>query len=184
MRTENVLREARFDPKLVVYFMVTVQVVLLVTVIGIPLMPLWLLFGWSFHKKQLERMQARLTDRSLNLKRGVLFRVEKNVPLEKITDLTMKEGPLLRWLGLTMLHVETAGQAVAGGGSAHLFGLIDAAGFRDAVLDERDKLTGRDSEDGVAARSERAPAAGEAVLAEIRDSLHRIERLLEQRARA
>lgn len=181
MRQETTLLEAKFDPKLKTYWMLTTQVILLISIIGVPLMPLWLLFGWNVHSKQYERLSASLTDRSLNIQKGWLFRLEKNVPLEKIQDLTMREGPLLRWLGLALLHVETAGQNVAGGGSAHLVGVVDAPKFRDAVLTQRERVSeGTDSRTPAHVAATAASTAGASELGEIRDSLQRIEALLER----
>ena len=65
MRQETVLREASFDEKLVVYWMCNAQLILLFSIITIPLMPLWFLFGRGFHRQQHERMKARPTISSL-----------------------------------------------------------------------------------------------------------------------
>ena len=183
MRQETVLREASFDEKLVVYWMCNAQLILLFNIITIPLMPLWFLFGRGFHRQQHERMKARLTERSLNISRGVVFRMEKNVPLDKIQDLTMKEGPLLRWLGLSMIHIETAGQNVGGTGGAHLVGVVDAPAFRDAVLEQRDRWVEAGRPTAALAEPSVAPDASDAsTLREIRDSLRRIEGILERHA--
>lgn len=180
MRNETVLLEAKFDEKLVKYWMLGTQLTLLVMVFTIPLMPIWLIFGWNFHRKQYERLSAKLTDRSLEIRRGLLFRMEKNVPLDRIQDLTMTEGPLLRWLGLARLHVETAGQNVGGGGGAHLVGVVNAPAFRDAVLDQRDALEGSGG-DGVTSR--RPAPEGEASASELAalvESVKRIEAHVER----
>lgn len=185
MRQEKVLQEASFDAKLVTYWMASVQIMLLFIVVTIPLMPIWLVFGWGFHRKQLERLSATLTERSLNIKRGLIFRVEKNVPLDKIQDLTMKEGPLLRWLGLALLHVETAGQNVGGTGGAHLVGVVDAPKFRDAVLEQRDLLVSKGLETAAPNQLTASSSADdERAMLEIRDSLLRIEQLLKDRSRS
>ncbi len=180
MRKETVLEVAEFDEKLVRYWMLGAQLVLLISIVTIPLMPIWLIFGWAFHRRQFDRIGATLTDRSLHIRKGVLFRVEKNVPLDRIQDLTMMEGPLLRWLGLASLHVETAGQNVGGGGGANLVGVIDAPKFRDAVLEQRDRLAAEAM--GARRSAESEPVAGvastdrsEELLTAIRDSLERIE---------
>lgn len=181
MRNEKVILEATFDEKLVRYWMLSTQLVLFISIVGIPLMPIWLIFGWSFHRKQFERLTAKLTDRSLEIRRGYLFRMEKNVPLDRIQDLTMTEGPLLRWLGIARLHVETAGQNVGGGGGAHLVGVVDAPAFRDAVLDQRDAIAGSTG-DGVTSTRRDLGAQGSesASLAELLESVRRIEKSVER----
>jgi putative membrane protein len=178
MRKEIVLLEAEFDAKLQVYWMLSVIIVLFVSVVGIPLIPLWLIFGRGLHRKQLENLSCSLTERTLNLKRGVIFQVEKNIPLDKIQDVGLREGPILRRLGLASLSIETAGQsAPQGGADAALVGVIDPLGFRDAVLNQREAIVHKELP-----KSDRALPVPQdqdsAVLVEIRDSLHRIEDVL------
>lgn len=175
---ERILMRVRFDPRLPTYFMLNAVFVMAITFFGILLIPIWLLgIGQYVHRRQYESMEAELTLRTLNIRRGVLFRTQKSVPLDKITDLAVSEGPILRRLGLCSLRVETAG---GGGGSqmgqAHLPGVVDALEFRDAVMRQRDLVTGS-REDG----PERE-GAEEGTLTEIRDALLRIEALLGRRA--
>ena len=143
MRNETVLREAHFYSKLPSYWMISTLIGLTATVIGIPFIPLVLIFGWAFFQKRFDALQCRLTERSLHIKRGVIFRSEKNIPLDKIQDIGMTEGPLLRRLGLASLAVETAGQSSPqGAADAALVGVVDAPAFRDAILEQRDKVAG------------------------------------------
>ncbi len=173
---EHILLQARFDPRLEMYFMLQSLAALLVTFIGIPLMPVWYFFGRSVHKRQYEALQCELTERTLNVRKGFLFRVQKSVPLDKITDLALKEGPILRYLGLCSLEIETAGGgASAATGQATLVGIMDPIEFRNAVMRQRDLV----SVGGGAAPAQAADEAG--LLTEIRDSLGRIEGLLEKR---
>lgn len=180
MRRETILHEARFDEKLPVYWMVQSLILLAVTVVLIPLVPVWLILGWGFHRKQLARMECHLTDRSLNIRKGVIFRVEKNIPLDKIQDVGLREGPLLRKLGLASLVVETAGQSAGSAGAdAHLVGVVDAPAFRDRVLDRRDEvvenLRGAPAPAPDTASAPAADPEATALLRDIRDSLRRIE---------
>lgn len=177
MRRENVLLEARFDSKLPKYWMLSTLFVLLMSFIGIPFIPIWLIVGWGIHQKQFERLSCTLTERTLNIKRGLVFRVEKNIPLDKIQDVGMKEGPLLRKLGLASLSIETAGQSGPQGGSdANLVGIIDSPAFRDAILDQRDRIVHEGG--GASAKAAAADDAEGDVLIDIRDSLKRIEEMM------
>ncbi len=175
MREERELRRAVFDEKLVTYWMIGSLILLAVTFVGIPLIPVWLFVGQGFHRRQWERMECVLTEKTLNVRRGVFFRVEKNIPLDKIQDMAMKEGPILRRLGLSSLTVETAGQSQPQGGDASLTGIVDAPAFRDAVLNQRDLVVG-----GLQPSASREDE--DALLLQIRDSLQRIEGLLAQRS--
>lgn len=180
MRQETPLRVARFDEKLPTYWMLSLLFGLTVTVIGIPLIPFALIFGGAFFRKRFDALECCLTERTLHVKRGVIFRSEKNIPLDKIQDIGMTEGPLLRKLGLASLQIETAGNSGPQGmADASLVGVVDAPAFRDAILDQRDVVVGSRSAE-VATRGEaggRDHPAGDSrdVLVEIRDSLRRIE---------
>lgn len=185
MRTERILLEAAFDPKIRAYWFFSGLIAMTVSVIGIPLVPFWVLgLGQWLVARQYERLQCELTDRTLNIRRGFLFRVEKNIPLDKIQDLSLHEGPLLRKLGLASLKIETAGQSAAqGAADASLVGVVDALEFRDSVLNQRDLVVASGS--GAPAAQAPAGASGsDATLEEIRDSLLRIERMLADRARS
>lgn len=173
---------ARFDPRLEKYFLWQALFVLVLFIVTIPLAPLWFIFGRSIHKRQYEALECELTENTLNFRQGFLFKVQKNVPLDKITDLALNEGPILRYLGLCSLVVETAGGGGAAGatGNMSLFGVVDPIEFRNAVLKQRDLVS-------LSLRPVRAQVAegGESqieVLAGIRDGLQRIETLLEKRS--
>jgi len=188
VRQETILQAADFDTKLPKYWMAQALLMMLVTIVFIPVIPFWLFFGWNFHRKQYARLECHLTDRSLNIRKGLIFRVEKNIPLDKIQDVGLREGPLLRWLGLASLVVETAGQSnPQAGADAHLVGVVNAPAFRDAVLDQRDPVVAnlRGPAAPAALPSAAAKDAGRSsaeaeLLREIRDSLQRIEGRLEK----
>jgi membrane protein YdbS with pleckstrin-like domain len=171
-----ILHKVKFDPRLKTYAMLQVMGVLCITFFGIPIAIIWALVGRPIHQRQYDAMECELTERTLNYRKGFLFRVQKNVPLDKITDLALNEGPILRYFGLCSLTVETAGGGgAAATGQASLVGVMDPIEFRNAVMRQRDLVVGG----GVAVAA--APASGgedSTVLEDIRDSLGRIEQLL------
>ena len=174
---DRILRRVRFDPRLPTYFMLNALLILAISIFGVLLIPVWLLVGRPLHKKQYESLEAELTERTLNIRRGFLVRTQKSVPLDKITDLAVSEGPILRRLGLCSLRVETAGGGSGSQmGQAHLPGVVDALEFRDAVMHQRDLVTGQGRSVEPAADVERG-----STLDEIRNSVLRIEALLEKR---
>ncbi|MEO0652101.1 MAG: PH domain-containing protein [Planctomycetota bacterium] len=175
-----ILQRAEFDPRLVTYFHLQILTPLVLGVFTIPIAILWGIFGRAFHRRQYERLSCALTPRGLVLRRGVLVRVQKSVPLDKITDLALSEGPLLRALGLCSLTVETAGGGqTTNTGQAILPGVANAEAFRDAVIAQRDAIVGAPSAAVPAAAGLEASDAR--TLDEIRDAVLRIEKLLEQR---
>ena len=54
------------------------------------------MMGMWLTGRYLERMECILTKRTLIVRMGFFVRVEKTIPLDKITDLGMVEGPLMR----------------------------------------------------------------------------------------
>lgn len=186
MRKDDVLLEAKFDEKLKLYWLLNPLWLMLITVFGIPFIPIWLLgLGQYICARRFANHRAHLTTRSLYIRTGYWFKVEKHIPLDKIQDLTLREGPILRSLGLAALSVETAGQSQQGGPDASLAGLMDAVDFRDAVMAQRDALI--EGRERVADLPEHAQATAEPpavhdaeVLTEIRDVLLRIETKLDR----
>ncbi len=139
---DDLLTAARFEDKLRTYWYVQGVLVFVMTVVGIAILPIWLL-GWGrwYVRRSFEALMCELHERTLVVKRGIFFRVEKTIPLDKIQDLTVKEGPLLRMLGLRSLQIETAGQGTPGAAEANLIGIVDPLDFRDQVLRQRDSMS-------------------------------------------
>lgn len=187
MNPDRVLVEAEFNRKVRSYWLLTGSIVCVVTVVGIALLPIWLLVGHFLTERYLKGITCTLTERSLKVTRGLLVRNEMTVPLDKITDVGLVEGPIMRLMDLQAVKIETAGQSTAGA-AVQLVGIVNTRQFRDQVLAQRDAVSGgrtpsqnRISDDaspvaGVAPTSE--TVATQALLAEIRDALVRIENRL------
>ncbi len=170
--TAPVILEATFSPKVKTYLLISSLLTLIATVMGIVLIPLWIIAAPFLVKKYYERLECELTNRSLRFKKGYIFHTERTIPLDKIQDLTFKEGPVLRWLELSILQIETAGQSQQGTSDLKLIGIVDAADFRNRVLEQRDKVTENVSP-GVSASTEEESTLN--VLKDIRQSLQSIE---------
>ncbi|NRA56849.1 MAG: PH domain-containing protein [Phycisphaerales bacterium] len=186
-RRYAVLREATFDPKLPTYYLLSGMIPFIILIVTIPIAILYYLIGRVLIEKYIDRLSCTLTERTLEIRKGLINRVESTVPLEKITDLQMIQGPIMRYMGLHGFKVETAGQS--SGPTGHLIsmvGIVDAKGFREAVLDQRDAL----SEGRVRSPQAEAAPVGDSVavegvvevLTDIRASLHRLEKAVESRA--
>lgn len=163
------LATADFNPEIKKYLLIYGILILAATIAGIVLIPIWAVLAPLFIRKYFERLHCELTTRSLRFEKGFIFHVERTIPLDKIQDLTFKEGPLLKALGLSILKVETAGNTGQGMSDLTLIGIIDAPNFRNKVLEQRDMVTDNtalgpgDTSDTVE------------ILKEIRDSLRNIE---------
>ncbi|OAN60579.1 hypothetical protein A8B79_08630 [Balneola sp. EhC07] len=168
------LLEASFNPKIKSYLLWYGVLMCIVMIFTIPFIPLWLIFASYFVNKYFERLHCELTTRSLKFNKGYIFRTEKTIPLDKIQDLTFKEGPLLKAFGLSILQIETAGSSASASADLSLIGIVNASQFRDKVLDQRDLVTENTS-------SSSAPSSDNSenvleVLKDIRASLERIEK--------
>lgn len=147
------------------------SLILTVTIVGIVLLPFYWIAGPSLLQRYFNRLSAELTTRALRFEKGIIFHVERTIPLDKIQDLTFKEGPLLKYFGLSILKVETAGGSAQGQADLTLIGIVEAADFRNRVLEQRDKVTENKYGDSNSETTESTLA----VLKEIRDSLKAIE---------
>lgn len=156
-----------FDKKIIIYWWLVANMTLLSTIIGIVVMIFWVPFGWLIHKKQYEHMSAALTDRSVNMRMGWLFKKQQNIPLDKLTDVSIHEGPILNAFGVVRMQFETAGAA-----PFILTGVKNSEQFRDLVLRQRDSLVSNPQHAGPSISSNE-------VLVEIRDLLKSIDSRLE-----
>ena len=94
----------------------------------------------EFHTLELDGINVKS-------KRGVVFRSETNVPLERITDVSVHQGPLMRNFGVYKVSVESAGQTQMQG-AATIIGVADPYVFRDAVLENVEMIKQRSGGDG------------------------------------
>jgi len=167
------LHEAEFDPTVKRYWLTTWALVSGVTIVGLPLLVLTLPLAYLIINTVLANMSATLSQRKLIVKKGVLFKVEKSIPLEKITDVALRQGPLMRFFGIKALSFETAGQS-GEGALVSLTGIENAEDFREAILQQKDKVAEQ-------ARSTATTATGpssEQSLEKLTASVERIEALL------
>ncbi len=172
-RRDEVLLAAEFDGAVMGYGRLAVSLLLVITVVGIPLIPLWLIWSTSYLPKAHARLSARLTPTSLELTQGVYFRSDSTIPLDRITDVKLYDNPVMSRYGIQALKVETAGQSGTSSSEGYLPGIMDAAAFRDAVLRQREML----QDGGAPATAAAQPAASSEneLLVEIRDLLRSID---------
>ena len=163
----------KFNPIIRTYLLLYVAFILFVTVIGIVLLPFWLLgVGQWWSRHYFQKLQCELTERSLHFRKGIFVEVEKTIPLENIQDVTFVAGPVLRYFDLCILKFETAGQNLSQANDMELIGIVDAQTFRTQILEQRQKL--------IASRTNQQPVnTDQELLTEIRDTLRDIQQLLQ-----
>jgi len=135
---------AQFNPLYRPYLVVTIGLTMAITCIGLPLAIIWFCgvgawwAGHYFHK-----LQCTLDGKTLRFRKGILFQVEKTIPLENIQDVTFIEGPILKKYHLATLKFETAGHSAGQAHDMRLTGIIDAHEFRNRIIEARETLLAR-----------------------------------------
>lgn len=177
-QTPNLL-QAEIDPKSNKYLFWTVMWVTAVTVVGIPFMPIIAIIYWVWYAPRYRQFHTlELTETGITSKRGVVFRSQTNVPLDRITDVSVHQGPLMRTFDVYKVTVESAGQTQQQG-AANVIGVIDPYDFRDAVLHNVELI--KQNAASESARTEcmtttaGTPDSQTELLTEIRDILKRID---------
>ena len=106
---------------------------------GLLMMLAYLWVKNTYWPRYFERLNYELTEENLVVSRGVYFRRQVTIPLWKVTDVLVMEGPLQRHYGIKSLRVQTAGQghAMAEG---TLLGLADPEAARQLILERMAEL--------------------------------------------
>ena len=142
MTEEVILNEATFNPKVKTYIFFVVLFFLITTIIGWIVIPFWVFgLGQWLSGKFFKTLSCQLTNKNLKFSKGMIVHIEKTIPVENIQDLSFVGGPILRYFGLTMIKIETAG-----GGGPHnqnmmsMLGINDAENFKTQILLQREKV--------------------------------------------
>jgi membrane protein YdbS with pleckstrin-like domain len=129
---------AEFNPLIRPYLVLYGAWVMVMTIVGIPLALIWVCgLGQWWARHYYDRLECELGVRELRFRKGILFQVEKTIPLENIQDVTFIEGPVLRRFNLSVLKFETAGQSMGQAHDMRLVGIVDAQAFRAQILERR-----------------------------------------------
>ncbi|MEN8616418.1 PH domain-containing protein [Shewanella baltica] len=175
MEDKNIY-QAEFAANLGLYWLLLGAAYFSLSIVGIPLLLLWFPIGLWGTRRYIRNMSAELTSNKLIVRRGILTRTENTVPLDKITDMALIQGPIMRLFGLHKLTVETAGQS-GSGALISLVGIVDAPQFRTRVLEQKERLTQRSHPASPSVQPDDALLQN---VVEMAASLKRIEALLSQ----
>jgi len=96
-----------------------------------------MLIVW-FYPKWAAVLRYCFDDKALRVERGILFRSRKTIPLDKITDLELFQGPLLRALDMWVIKVQTASTGMQTP-EAVLYGVVHPEQIRDEILAARNE---------------------------------------------
>jgi len=187
MSNDTIIKDAEFNDSVTTYWLVNGCLICIFTGIGILFLPIWYFLGKWLTRKYLASHKCTLTDKSLKVSKGILTKIEKTVPLDRITDLGIVQGPLMRYFEIEALSVETAGNS-SGMSLVQLQGIKDGRAFRDLVLAQRDKVAlatgGPVGASSASADTSSVASDGQAIqlLTEIRDTMRSIENKLDNKS--
>jgi len=92
-------------------------------------------------RKQSQALHYWLEGGTLRVDQGVFFLKRKAIPLDRVTDVVLAQGPLMKLCGVWELRVQTAGMG-QGVPEAALYGLSEPEAVRDMLLAARDDVVG------------------------------------------
>ena len=106
--------------------------------IGILLAVIQILLSVLLYPRQADALRYCYDSRALRVEKGLLFKSRKTIPLDKITDLELVQGPLMRALGMWIIKVQTAstGSQMP---EATLWSVINPDQVRDDIVAARDE---------------------------------------------
>lgn len=111
--------------------------------IGVVLAPLWYFaLGPWVVRRQVDALRYWLDGSTLRINQGFIFIGQKAIPLDRVTDVVLAQGPLQRHYGIWALAIQTAGtgeQMPEG----HLCGVVHPEQVRDLLLRRRDEAAER-----------------------------------------
>jgi membrane protein YdbS with pleckstrin-like domain len=102
-------------------------------VVGVPLAAV-LVFVAAWIPLYYRSVVYELTPTEISWRRGVWFRQTGIVPYNRITNVDISQGPLMRYLGFSSLRVQTAGYSAQARAEINLSGIEDAEFLREKIM--------------------------------------------------
>lgn len=108
-------------------------VITMLTILAVTLLSAFVLA--PLHVRSLEYWIEGTT---LRINQGVLIRKLKSIPLDRVTDIQLVQGPLMRSCGVWSLQIQTAGSAQQAP-EGTIWGPREPHSVRDTIVSMRDK---------------------------------------------
>ncbi|MBU0509020.1 PH domain-containing protein [bacterium] len=148
----------------------TLGCILLMWIIAVPIVILWI-----------KNLSYRIEEDRVTISKGVLTKIQQNIPYRAITDFALNRSLYDRWLGIGAIRIQTAGQGTAGTGyEGQLSGLLD---WQSLHTELRSRLKQLHPHTDMALGVENPPVASasdRALLQAILDELRAIRKALEK----
>ena len=133
-----------------------------------------------------DTMEYELHDDELRWRRGVWFRTTGIVPYNRITNLDLRQGPVMRWLGISTISIQTAGYSGQAVPEIRIEAIEQAEELREILRGYVRSCSGRSDGTGTGANVPpvaESPVATTGTSILILDELRKIRLLLEQQKR-
>jgi membrane protein YdbS with pleckstrin-like domain len=101
------------------------------TIIGGEVVAVILFAIWA--KLYYESMWYELHEDEMRWKRGVIFRRTGIVPYNRITNIDIRQGPVMRRLGISTLSIQTAGYSGRAQAEIRIEGIVHAEELRELI---------------------------------------------------
>jgi membrane protein YdbS with pleckstrin-like domain len=135
---------------------------------------LWIWVGMYY-----DSMSYELREDEINWKRGVWFRTTGIVPYNRIVNLDLRQGPLMRFLGISTLAIQTAGYSGQAVPEIKIEGIEHAEELRELI---RSHVRGCSShDDGTGSAKPSSTPSGISIHQQMLSELQQIRSLLEQK---
>jgi membrane protein YdbS with pleckstrin-like domain len=139
----------------------------------------WLIPGLLLTGPYYRSLRYEIREDEVIVHAGIITQSVKHVPFRTVTNLTVKRGPLDRWLyNLGTLDVQTAGATGSTGPEESLAGLADYNEVYEAVATELRRFRASMAPTGVQPDDERLPVQDDyarAILSELRGIRQKLE---------
>jgi membrane protein YdbS with pleckstrin-like domain len=162
------------------FFAAEIDLTTSLAIAGVLLVVTVLFIAWT--KLYYDTMFYELHADELRWRRGVWFRTTGIVPYNRITNLDLRQGPVMRWLGISTISVQTAGYSGQAVPEIRIEAIEHAEELRELLRSAVRSCSsaGDGTGTGVPARASDEPVATTGTSLLILDELKKIRLLLEQ----
>lgn len=87
------------------------------------------------------RYTYQIGEKSINIKRGILWKKDVTIPYERIQHVSTTRGPIEQLLGLHIINIFTAGTASVGAGFGGSAGMFAAEGYIPGITNPEEMKT-------------------------------------------
>jgi len=135
---------------------------------------LWIWVGMFY-----DSMSYELREDEINWKRGVWFQTTGIVPYNRITNLDVRQGPLMRFLKISNLAIQTAGYSGQAAPEIRIEAIEHAEELRELIRSHVRGCLSHD--DGTGSAKPSSPPSGVSIHQQMLAELQQIRSLLEQK---